>query len=289
MATTEVQAGGPGPGGDEGDAHAPLVVRALLPPQRSGAGHLVLMSQRGVGAVVAEEENERVLGDAQSVKVVEHVAQRIASARALPVADRDWLKRLEEQCRKRGALLIVDEIQTGLGRTGTLFAHEAYGIQPDAMTIAKGLGSGFPVGALLAKQQVAELFQPGTHGSTFGGNPLACAAAEATVKVLTETFDWQAYQTKIEWLSTQLQEVVQASPAYLNLRGQGFLQGIVTDKKAADIVTEMRREGVLVLIAGEDVVRILPPLTITKEELQTLVSALERVGRRVAQERGKTS
>jgi acetylornithine aminotransferase len=191
-------------------------------------------------------------------------------------ANPEWLNKLVQLCKKHDLLLIIDEIQTGIGRTGTLFCYEQYNIEPDIITLAKGLGSGFPVGAILAKQEVAQAFGPGSHGSTFGGNPLAVTAGHATLSYMLEQNIPAQCQASANYLKEKLQELKAQFPIIKEIRGKGLLLGLLVGEKAADIVTSAREnEQLLVLLAGPEVVRILPPLNATKEELNKGLEALK--------------
>ncbi|MFE6798758.1 acetylornithine transaminase [Paenibacillus chitinolyticus] len=183
-------------------------------------------------------------------------------------ADPDFVKALAELCKERGLLLIVDEIQTGMGRTGKLFAYEHYGIAPDIFTLAKGLGSGFPIGAMLGNAKVAPAFSAGSHGSTFGGTPIATAAAIATVEyMLNEKIPQRAAELG-EWTVKTLREKLAGNPLVEEVRGEGLLIGIVCKQPAAELIAEIHEAGVLVVSAGPQVVRLLPSLVIPKEDLQ---------------------
>lgn len=192
-------------------------------------------------------------------------------------ADPKWLEQLVAYCRQHEILVMVDEVQTGMGRTGSLFAYQQYGIEPDVITLAKGLGSGFPIGAMLAKNKVAQAFQPGSHGSTFGGNPLATAAGLATVEYLIEN----RISEKAQFLGNYLQKgllALQARHSIIQeIRGMGLLCGIVVGAYASEIVTQARELKLLVLQAGPDVVRILPPLTTTEAEIDQCIAILDQV------------
>lgn len=189
-------------------------------------------------------------------------------------ADPEWIEQLAQLCQKHNLLLMVDEIQTGMGRTGTLFAYEQYDFEPDVISLAKGLGSGFPIGALLAKKEVAQAFDPGSHGSTFGGNPLATTAGLATLEVLVSE-DFMKHSKQMgEYLNSRLNECKEKFNEIQEVRGRGLLQGVVLKEKAALVVQAARERNVLVLLAGPDVVRILPPLTTTKEEIDQFISVL---------------
>jgi acetylornithine/N-succinyldiaminopimelate aminotransferase len=166
-------------------------------------------------------------------------------------------------------LLCLDEIQTGVGRTGSFFAFEAFDVRPDLVTLAKGLGNGLPIGALLVADSAAGAFSPGDHGSTFGGNPIACAAAGAVVDAL----DDELLANVVE-RGAELAEELVSLPGVLAVRGRGLLLGAVVDAAATDVVEACRERGLLVLTAGDDVVRLAPPLTIGTDEVAEALSIL---------------
>jgi acetylornithine/N-succinyldiaminopimelate aminotransferase len=192
-------------------------------------------------------------------------------------ADQEWIEQLAKTCKENNILLMVDEIQTGMGRTGTLFAYEQYGIEPDVVSIAKGLGSGFPIGAIIAKAEVAQAFDPGSHGSTFGGNPLAVTAGLATVQFIQSTNLLDNVKELSEFFYAQLQKVKVKFPIVENIRGKGLLIGMVVPGKAVEMVQKAITQNVLILTAGPDVVRILPPLTASKEEMIEFTVVLEEI------------
>lgn len=183
-------------------------------------------------------------------------------------AKQEWIDELVKVCKEEDILLVVDEVQTGMGRTGTLFAYEQYCFEPDIVTLAKGLGSGFPIGAMLAKEAVATAFQPGSHGSTFGGNPLASAAGLATVKELTTSTVLENAITASESLYTILLKLQIRFPFIKSIRGKGLLIGMEIDGEAGSIIDFALQENLLLVSAGPQVVRLLPPLTITKDEIE---------------------
>jgi acetylornithine/N-succinyldiaminopimelate aminotransferase len=191
-------------------------------------------------------------------------------------ADPEWVNKLAQICQENEILLMVDEIQTGMGRTGTLFAYEQYGIEPDVISIAKGLGSGFPIGAIIAKAEAAKGFEPGSHGSTFGGNPLATAAGVATVTHILETNLLDHVQEISAYLDQQLQGLKGKFPVIEDIRGKGLLKGLVVETNALEIVQKAITNKLLILTAGPSVVRILPPLTVTKEEIDEFTKSLEK-------------
>ncbi|WP_164669427.1 acetylornithine transaminase [Virgibacillus doumboii] len=182
-------------------------------------------------------------------------------------ADQSWIDKLVQICEDQQILVVIDEVQTGMGRTGSLFAYEQYGLKPDIVTLAKGLGSGFPIGAMLAGKMVASAFQPGSHGSTFGGNPLASTAALATVEELTNTPVIKSAAEKSLLLITCLNELKQEFPQIKKLRGRGLLIGLEIEGSALEIVKGAIQEKLLILTAGPNVIRILPPLTITEDDI----------------------
>lgn len=180
-------------------------------------------------------------------------------------------------CAEHGLLLIIDEVQTGMGRTGALFAHEHYGLEPDIFTVAKGLGSGFPVGAMLAKEYLREAFGPGSHGSTFGGNPLAMSAVIGTMETMIEEKVAQRAAERGAYLLNSLKVKLSDVPVVKDVRGLGLIIGIECSEPAADIVEAARTAGLLVITAGQNVVRLLPNLLVTAEEIDEAVSILHQV------------
>jgi len=191
-------------------------------------------------------------------------------------ANPQWVTKLAEICKANDILLMVDEIQTGIGRTGTLFAYEQYSIEPDVISIAKGLGSGFPIGAIIAKEEAAKGFEPGSHGSTFGGNPLATAAGLATVTHIIESNLLEQVKKTAEYLDQKLQVLKEKYSFIKDIRGKGLLKGLVVETNALEIVQKAITNHLLILTAGPNVVRILPPLTAANEEIDKFIEALEK-------------
>jgi acetylornithine/N-succinyldiaminopimelate aminotransferase len=177
-----------------------------------------------------------------------------------------------EIAREVGALLCVDEVQAGLGRTGTFFAYEQLGIEPDLVTLAKGLGNGLPIGALLVRDRVADAIGPGDHGSTFGGNPVACAAACAVVEAIDDPL-----LENVAARGAQLAEGLAALPGVREVRGRGLLLAGLLDGEAGQVVDECRARGLLVLTAGPDVLRLLPPLVVGEAEVVEALGVLHEV------------
>jgi acetylornithine aminotransferase len=221
-------------------------------------------------------------GDADAVaKLAEHhnnivavLVEPFQGEGGVQIPQADYLNRLREICDSNEWLLMLDEVQTGIGRTGTWFAFQHTGIEPDVMTLAKGLGSGVPIGACLARGIAADVFTPGKHGSTFGGNPLACTAALTTLEVMAED-GLLANAEKIgavirETLSRALGEV----PGVKEIRGQGLMIGIELDRPCGDLVKMALEEKLLVNVTADKVVRLLPPLIMTEAEAALLIDKL---------------
>mgnify|MGYP005828731417 CR=1 FL=1 len=185
-----------------------------------------------------------------------------------------FLQAVETLCKEMDALLIVDEVQTGIGRTGAPFAYQHYSLQPDIVTTAKGLGSGFPVGAMIGKKDLVSSFSPGTHGSTFGGNPLAMAAVKATLETIFDEVFLQEVQSKSEYFMQKLKNQLQECRSVKEVKGIGFMIGIQLDMEVKEIIDELRNNGLLTLPAGYQVIRLLPPLTVTYEELDQALHIL---------------
>jgi acetylornithine aminotransferase len=193
------------------------------------------------------------------------------------VASRAYLKGLRELCHKRDVLLIFDEVQTGMGRTGTLFAYEQLGVEPDIMTLAKGLGGGMPIGACLATDNAAAAFTPGSHASTFGGNPLACAAALAVLRVLLDGRVLEQSRVAGDYLAKGLQDLKDRLPIVKDVRGLGLLQGMELSVDGKPVVTDCLARGLLINCTVDRVLRFVPPLIVTQREIDRLLDTLSQV------------
>ena len=190
--------------------------------------------------------------------------------------DQEFVKQVEALCREKDMLLIIDEVQTGIGRTGSLFAFQQYGICPDVVTMAKGLGGGVPIGAVMADKKCQDVLGAGTHGTTFGGNPLCCAAANTVLDIVNKPEFLKSVQEKGEYLKKEILAI--GSPKVKTVRGMGLMLGIVVDKdERAAMVSQLMEKGVLVLTAGTEAIRLLPPLVITKEEMDEAIAAMREV------------
>ena len=188
-----------------------------------------------------------------------------------------YLADLRALCDRHDWLLMLDEIQTGMGRTGTLFACQHEEVLPDVMTLAKGLGNGVPIGTCLARGAAAELFGPGSHGSTFGGNPLACSAALAVLEVLTSTGLPARAAALGEDLMTLFRARLADAPGVVDVRGKGLMIGIELDRPCTDLVGQALAAGLLINVTADKVVRLLPPLVLEDEQAQLLVDTLEQL------------
>ncbi|MTV17154.1 aspartate aminotransferase family protein [Bradyrhizobium elkanii] len=192
-------------------------------------------------------------------------------------APQAFFKALRALCDEHGLLLAFDEVQTGMGRTGELFAYKRTGVTPDVMSLAKALGGGFPIGAVLATAKAAEGMAPGSHGSTFGGNPLAVAAANAVLDVMLKPGFFEHVQKMSLLLKQKLASVVDRYPGVLSeVRGEGLLIGVKAVVPSGDLIAALRNEKLLTVGAGDNVVRFLAPLIVTEAEIDTSITALER-------------
>jgi acetylornithine/succinyldiaminopimelate/putrescine aminotransferase len=188
-----------------------------------------------------------------------------------------YLKALREVCDEEGLLLIFDEVQVGMGRTGKLFAYEHDGVEPDMLTLAKSLAGGVPIGALLIRKGMAESFNPGDHASTFGGNPLATAAGVAALTAMLEEGMLENCQKIGDYFLSQLEEIKIKFPFVKQVRGKGLILGMELKIDGTSIVKEMLRKKILINCTMGNVLRFLPPLIATKEEVDRVVKALEEV------------
>ncbi|QOZ29064.1 acetylornithine transaminase [Bradyrhizobium sp. CCBAU 51753] len=192
-------------------------------------------------------------------------------------APQAFFKALRQLCDEHGLLLAFDEVQTGMGRTGELFAYKRTGVTPDVMSLAKALGGGFPIGAVLASAKAAEGMAPGSHGSTFGGNPLAVAAANAVLDVMLKPGFFEHVQKVSLLLKQKLASAVDRFPGVLSeVRGEGLLIGVKAVVPSGDLIAALRNEKLLTVGAGDNVVRFLAPLIVTEAEIDHSIAALER-------------
>ncbi|MBP1729626.1 MAG: acetylornithine aminotransferase [Deltaproteobacteria bacterium] len=217
------------------------------------------------------------LEKAVSEKTCAIVMELIQSEGGVNVANKEYVKRIRRLAEERDVLLILDEVQTAMGRTGTLFGYEQFGIEPDIVSLAKALGSGFPVGAIIAKEQVAAAFEPGTHASTFGGNALASAAVVATVNTILGEGVLANCQKMGKYLFDGLMALKRKFPLIVDVRGMGLLLGVEVSSEGDPVVKEFLKEGVILYATKGNVLRLLPPLIIGKEEIDIFLDIATQV------------
>ena len=222
------------------------------------------------------------IDDAVTDDVCAVIVEPIQGEGGITPATTSFLQALREACDAHNALLIFDEIQCGAGRTGELWAYERSGVTPDIMVIAKPLGGGLPIGAILTTDAVAEHLHPGDHGSTFAGGPLVCAVALAVFRKLGDAFFLQHVREIGGYLETRLQELQAADPRVLEIRGRGLICGVRVDGSAAAVKDAAQEAGLLLVPAGDDVIRLVPPLIIEREHVDEAIGilrhALEALG-----------
>ena len=187
----------------------------------------------------------------------------------------DYLKKVRELCDAKGWLLMMDEVQAGMGRTGKWFAHQWAGITPDVMTLAKGLGSGVPVGAVVAHNAAAKVLTAGNHGSTFGGNPLSMRAGVETIRIMEED-GLLAHTTEVgEYLKAQLHAALSSLEGYVEVRGQGLMSGVELTKPCGQLIGQAAEAGLLLSVTADTVIRLVPPLILSKAEADEIVAKLK--------------
>jgi len=191
--------------------------------------------------------------------------------------DPEFVQGLSKLCKEQGLLLIIDEVQTGMGRTGSWFAHQQYGIEPDIFTAAKGIASGLPAGAMLAKEYLREAFSPGSHASTFGGNPVAAASVIATLETMKEENTPQKAADAGKYLVERLKAVFDGRPFVKDIRGMGLLIGIECAEPVADLVTAGQKNKLLFVTAGPNIIRLLPNLHVSRDEIDQAVDTLAAI------------
>ena len=229
------------------------------------------------GFVNVEYNNIDAIKAATTDKTCAVMMEPIQGESGVHLPDDDYLKKVREWCDEKGILLILDEIQTGVGRMGTLFAYEQYGVEPDIMTLAKGLAGGFPIGAILCKDR-ASVFAAGEHGSTFGGNPLACAAGYAVFKTIIDNGISLNAKVTGQYLAKRLNELKQKYSFISEVRGRGLLQAIeFADKTAMPVLMGCLENGLLVNKVGDSIIRFMPPLIIGRDDIDKALDILDSV------------
>ncbi|MFO1528919.1 MAG: aminotransferase class III-fold pyridoxal phosphate-dependent enzyme [Kiritimatiellia bacterium] len=188
----------------------------------------------------------------------------------------EFLRQLRALCDEHNLLLLFDEIQTGMGRTGQWFAYQHFNVAPDAFSLAKGLGAGVPIGAVVAGPKLADTFQPGAHGSTFGGNPLACAAALAVLETIEKKNLLENARKCGQYLEEKLQKLATKHPFIKGVRGIGLMRGLVLDRPGKELEKLITQNGVLTVATGADCIRILPPLIISPANIRSAVRCIAK-------------
>ncbi len=225
--------------------------------------------------------NMNAVRDAIGPETAGIIVEPIQGEGGVRPAQLQFLRDLRAACDEFGLMLGLDEVQSGMGRTGKLFAHEWAGITPDVITAAKGIAGGFPMGAILAREHVAKHLVPGTHGTTFGGNPLACAAGNAVLDVMLAPGFLEAVERNGKRLWAGLKRVVAAYPSvFEDVRGAGLLVGLKCAVPQGEVQAACLDEGLLALLAGDNVLRLAPPLVITEAECDTAIEMIDRAARR---------
>ena len=227
-----------------------------------------------VGFAYADYNDLESLKAAITDKTVAVLLEAVQGEGGVTPATDDFMKGVRAICDEKNLLMIVDEVQTGLGRTGTWFAWQGYGVQPDLFTCAKALGGGLPMGALVSNAKLADVFTPSSHASTFGGNPVAAAAANAVISVIEEDGLLENVAKVGALLKEALQSFVDKHDKLLEVRGKGLLLGLVVDGDAKAVVDALAGQGLLALTAGPHVVRFLPPLCLGEDDLEDAVDMI---------------
>jgi acetylornithine/N-succinyldiaminopimelate aminotransferase len=229
------------------------------------------------GFISRDGKDAKAFCDAIDETIAAVIIEPIQGESGVHVASAAFLEQVRIACDKVGALLIFDEVQCGVGRTGHLFAYQYYAVKPDIITLAKGLANGLPIGALCATENAATGFKAGDHGSTFGGNLVSCRAAQVLLDVILQENYLPRIQSLSTSLFTQLHALQKKYPASISeIRGVGLMVGIEVQSHAREILTFCQKEGLLINLAGENVLRLLPPYIITEEEIAQAVGILER-------------
>ena len=227
------------------------------------------------GFINVEYNNIEAIKEAITENTAAILIEPVQGEGGVNVPDKEYFKQVEQLCRENDILLIVDEVQTGFGRCGTLFAHELYDIKPDIMTMAKGIGGGVPMGGILATEKVAGAFVPGDHGTTFGGGPLVCAAANAVLDAFEEENILDNVNEVGEYFISELKKLDKEVIA--DVRGVGLMVGLELTKPGVEYVDKLREAGFLINCTAGNVLRFVPPLIITKEEIDEFVKALDKI------------
>jgi len=230
------------------------------------------------------EFKQAIFNDLDSVKeafdekVAAILVEPIQGEGGINIATPEFIEGLREFCNEKGILLIFDEIQCGMGRTGKMFAYQNYNVEPDILTMAKSLGGGMPLGAIIAKDNLASIFKPGDHGTTFGGNPVVCAAAVANLQVLEEENLLVKCKEKGEYFKNKFEELKEKYSGYIKeIRVIGLMVGVEVEKSGPEVVKKCVEEGILMNCTAGNVLRFLPPLIVEEKEIDHLIEILDKI------------
>ncbi|MEM7029397.1 MAG: aspartate aminotransferase family protein [Chloroflexota bacterium] len=226
------------------------------------------------GVTFAEFNNVDVVDAVINEDTCAVIVEPVQGEGGVTPATPEFLQALRKRCDEVDALLICDEVQCGIGRTGSTWAHQGYGVEPDIMSIAKPVAGGFPMGAVMVTQKVADAMAPGDHGSTFAGGPFISTVARAVFNKITDPEFMAEVAEKSEMLEGGLRKMAQDRDSITEVRGKGMLWGVVTTVPAADLMTATQKHGLLSVVAGANVLRLIPPLTIKQEEIGQLLDRL---------------
>ncbi|MCK5768507.1 MAG: acetylornithine/succinylornithine family transaminase, partial [Candidatus Atribacteria bacterium] len=250
-----------------------LATVALTGQEKYHDGYAPLLEGVIYGIFNDENDLEKILGENVGILIIEP----IQGEGGIRPANKSFLQKARDLCDERGIILIFDEVQCGIGRTGKLFAYEQFDVIPDIVSLAKGLGSGFPIGAIVAKKEVAKGFKPGVHASTFGGNPISTTAA----KVVLETVMKEGFLENVNETSLKLIEGLEKLQVKYNkikdVRGMGLILAIEFDEPVGRLVTGALEKGLLIINSGSNVIRFVPALTIGEDEIKELLEILDNL------------
>jgi acetylornithine/N-succinyldiaminopimelate aminotransferase len=221
-----------------------------------------------------ESEQLKKNMDDQTAAVMLEIFQGEGGVR---MGDDSFYIEIQKLCDEHDILLIIDEVQTGIGRTGKRYAYEHFGLHPDIITLAKGLGNGFPIGAMLGREKLKDAFGPGSHGTTFGGSPLACAVSQSVLNVIFQENFLKDVERKGNDFKEMLIESLQSCSLVKEIRGKGLLIGIECERPVGSLIEGLEEQGLLTVPAGENVIRLLPPLTVSGEELKAAAGIVKQL------------
>lgn len=227
------------------------------------------------GVVFAEFNNLDSVKELIQENTCAVIMEPVQGEGGLYPATEEFIKGVRKLCDEKGILLIFDEIQCGMGRTGSMFAYEQYGVKPDIMTSAKALGCGVPVGAFAAVEKVAAAFKPGDHGTTYGGNPFVTAAVNKVFDLFESEAVLEHVQEVSPYLWARLDEIVSKYDFVLEHRGKGLMQGLEFNMPVSELLPKLHEQGLIVISAGANIIRFVPPLIVTKEEIDEMITILD--------------